>query len=81
MPQPIGDPKPVGFSQQWNDATYTVVPHQQLPNWQMNDFVSSLKAFRIGCKQLRNQAAWLSVCHQANSIPDNPNTAKTFFEQ
>lgn len=81
LPQPIGDPKPIGFSQQWHDAHYTVVPHLQLPNWQLNDFVGSLHAFRISCKQLRQQTAWLNVCHQANSIADHPNIAKNFFEQ
>ncbi|KLT72217.1 murein transglycosylase [Neisseria arctica] len=82
-PLPAGTPSPIGYSisPPGSGTTYQVVSHSALPQWQVQRFGQSLRAFRLGCERLKNQADWQNVCAQATQTPIDDVSAKTFFEQ
>ncbi|HZW26797.1 MAG TPA: MltA domain-containing protein [Gallionella sp.] len=55
---------------------------EALPGWQDADLQTSWKAFREGCRALKNKPAWQDVCAHGEQLtePDNA-TLRGFFEQ
>lgn len=74
---------PAGYQHRSTDgvASYTVVPLNQIPNWQNQSFSASLNAFQKGCAKLQNKAAWANVCQTAAKTDNNDKAAKAFFER
>lgn len=64
-----------------NVANYTVVAHQNIPNWRGQSFSGSLNAFQKGCDKLKSKAAWSTVCQIAMQTPNNNAAAQQFFER
>lgn len=62
-------------------VSYRSVHFNELPQWQTQPFAGSLAAFKNSCLKLASQAGWQKVCAQAQSVPNNHLSAKSFFEQ
>lgn len=70
------------FQPTGSDAVYTVVAHQQLPNWQQQVFGASLGAFQKSCLKIAQQPQWQNVCRQASHLSTTDNaSAQAFFER
>ncbi|MCS4534665.1 murein transglycosylase A [Neisseria montereyensis] len=81
-PMPTGTPSPLGYIYTpGGGASYKVVSYQAIPQWQQQNFVESLRAFRLGCEKLQGQANWRNVCAQAAQTPYQNAQAKSFFER
>ena len=81
-PLPAGTPLPQGHTlSPGGGASYKVVSHSVLPQWNQQNFANSLRSFRLGCEKLKAQPAWQNVCAQAAQTPGNQAAAKAFFEQ
>jgi membrane-bound lytic murein transglycosylase A len=54
----------------------------KLPGWPDADLQQSWKAFREGCRALKNKPAWQDVCARGEQLADSDNAAlRAFFEQ
>lgn len=54
----------------------------KLPGWQGTDLQTSWKAFREGCRALKNKPAWQEVCTRSEQLTEPDNAAlRGFFEQ
>ena len=70
--RPTGTPHAIGTTiTPGGGASYTVVPHHALPQWQDQQFIHSLKSFKLGCEKLKNRGGWKDVCAQAAQTPMN----------
>lgn len=69
------------FKQQGSAAAYKVVPFSALPQWDTQNFVASLNAFRKSCGPLQNNVQWRNVCLQAATIGQDNGAARAFFER
>lgn len=55
---------------------------EKLPGWPDADLQPSWKAFREGCRALKNKPAWQDVCARGEQLADPDNAAlRAFFEQ
>jgi membrane-bound lytic murein transglycosylase A len=55
---------------------------EELPGWFDADLQQSWKAFREGCRALKNRPAWQDVCARGELLAEPDNTAlRAFFEQ
>ncbi|MDO4226746.1 murein transglycosylase A [Neisseria sp.] len=82
QPLPAGTPSPQGFVHTpGGGASYKVVPHSAMPQWNEQNFADSLRSFRLGCEKLQAQQNWRNVCAQAAQTPYKNAEAKAFFEQ
>lgn len=80
--RPTGTPHAIGTQlTPGGGAAYTAVPHHALPQWQDQQFIHSLKSFKLGCEKLKNRGGWQDVCAQAAQTPMNQAAAKSFFER
>ncbi len=75
-------PPDTGTQTHQNDQVhYRSSGFNDLPDWQTQNFQSSMQSFLRGCLKLQNKAQWLPVCQAAQNVGGDNKQIKIFFEQ
>lgn len=59
---------------------YTETEWQHLPNWEDQSLLPGFLAWQNSCVALKKQAIWQKICEQAQTLPKDEATIRTFIE-